>query len=152
MPGDDERRAHADRVVDGLLDSLRRNDMRAFADQWAPAGVMEFPFAPPGYRVLRSRNDVWDYVKDYSSQIRLDEVVEHRRHHTLDPDVVILEFSVQGAALQTGNDYRMDYVSVITVEADGIAHFRDYWNSLAAATALGGVDTLMAEFGNGPNG
>ncbi len=149
MSGGDERRAHADRVVDGLLDSLRRNDMRAFADHWAPAGVMEFPFAPPGYRVLRSRNDVWDYVKDYSSQIRLDEVVEHRRHHTLDPDVVILEFSVQGAALQTGNDYRMDYVSVITVEPDGIAHFRDYWNSLAAATALGGVDTLMAEFGNG---
>jgi uncharacterized protein len=65
---------------------------------------------------------------------------------------VILEFSVQGAALQTGNGYRMDYVSVITVEPDGIAHFRDYWNSLAAATTLGGVDTLMAEFGHGPNG
>jgi uncharacterized protein len=69
-----------------------------------------------------------------------------------DPDVVILEFSAQGAALQTGNDYRMDYVSVITVAPDGIAYFRDYWNSLAAAAALGGVDTLMAEFGSGPNG
>jgi uncharacterized protein len=152
MPGDDERRAHADRVVDRLLDSLRRNDMRTFADQWAPTGVMEFPFAPPGYRVLRSREDVWAYVKDYSSQIRLDEVVEHRRHHTLDPDVVILEFSVQGVALQSGNDYRMDYISVITVAPDGIVHYRDYWNSLAAVAALGGVDALMAGFGNRPHG
>ena len=67
MSTDDQLRAHSDRVVDTLLDSLRRNDMRAFADQWAPDGVMEFPFAPPGYRVLNGRDDVWDYVKDYTA-------------------------------------------------------------------------------------
>lgn len=147
MSDDDNRRAHADRVIDALLNSLRRNDMRAFADHWAPDGVMEFPFAPPGYRVLRSRDDVWDYVKDYPSSIRLDEIIEHKRHHTLDPHTVILEFAAKGVVVQTGKDYHMDYISVITIGPDGIEHYRDYWNSLAAAAALGGVDTLMAGFG-----
>lgn len=147
MSDDDDRRAHSDEMIDALLGSLRRNDMRGFADQWAPDGVMEFPFAPPGYRVLRGRDDVWDYVKDYSSSIRLDEITELKRHHTLDPETVILEFSAKGVAVQTGNDYHMDYISVITIGPDGIKHFRDYWNSLAAAAALGGVENLMAGFG-----
>jgi uncharacterized protein len=145
---DEKRRARTDRVIDTLLESLRRRDMRGFANQWAPDGVMEFPFAPPGYPVLKCRHDVWNYVKDYPDKIRLDVVTEHRRHHTLDPDTVILEFSVEGAALQTGSDYHMSYISVITVGADGIQHYRDYWNSLAVAMSLGGVEALMTEFGN----
>lgn len=151
MPSDDDRRAHTDRIVDALLNSLRHKDMRAFADQWAPDGVMEFPFAPPGYRVLRSRAEVWDYVKDYNSIVRLDEITEHRRHHTLDPTTVVLEFSAEGVALQTGNDYRMGYVSVITTGPDGIVHYKDYWNSLAAAAAMGGVESIMTAFGQERN-
>jgi uncharacterized protein len=144
---DSERRAHADRVIDTLLESLRRRDMREFANQWAPNGGMEFPFAPPGYPLLQSRDDVWNYVKDYTDKIRLDVVTEHRRHHTLDPDTVILEFSVEGTVVQTGNDYRMSYISVITIGPNGIQHYRDYWNSLAVAMSLGGVEALMTEFG-----
>jgi uncharacterized protein len=143
----DERRARADHVIDTLLESLRRRDMREFANQWAPDGVMEFPFAPPGYPQLQSREDVWNYVKDYTDKIRLDVVTELRRHHTLDPDTVILEFSVDGIAVQTGSEYHMSYISVITLGANGIQHYRDYWNSLAVAMSLGGVEALMTEFG-----
>lgn len=148
MRTDDERRAHADRVIDTLLESLRRPDMREFANQWALDGVMEFPFAPPGYPLLKSRDDVWNYVKDYTDKIRLHVVTEHRRHHTLDPGTVILEFSVDGTAVQTGNDYHMSYISVITIDQNGIQHYRDYWNSLAVAMSLGGVEALMTEFGS----
>ncbi|WP_349270242.1 putative protein YesE [Mycolicibacterium parafortuitum] len=151
MPTDDERRAHTDRIVDALLNSLRRHDMRAFADQWAPDGVMEFPFAPPGYRVLRSRAEVWDYVKDYGSVIRLDSITEGARHHTLDPATVVLEFAAEGVALQTGSEYRMGYISVITTGPEGIVHYKDYWNSLAAAVAMGGVDAVMTAFGQDRN-
>jgi ketosteroid isomerase-like protein len=147
MTTEDEVRAQTDRVLNSMLDSMRRNDMRTFADQWAPDGVMEFPFAPPGYRTLHSRDEVWDYVKDYTSTIYLDEVTEHRRHHTLDPATVVLEFSVTGKAVKTGNDYSVNYISVVTVGANGIRHYRDYWNGLAAAAAIGGIDTMMADFG-----
>lgn len=148
MPTEDERaRAHTDRVIDALLDSLRRNDMTAFADQWAPAGSMEFPFAPPGYPVLRSRDDVRNYLKDYSATLRIDTVTERRRHHTLDPFTVVLEFSAEGVAVQSDSPYRMDYVAVLTVGPDGVQHYRDYWNPLAATAALGGADVLSSGFG-----
>jgi uncharacterized protein len=137
MPDQDAQRRNADRVVDTLLDSLRRHDMRVFADQWAVDGVMEFPFAPPGYPRLLGRDAVWDYVKDYTDNIRLDVITEDKRHHTLDPETVILEFSVDGVALRTGSPYRMRYVSVISVGDSGIRLYRDYWNPLAVKTSLG---------------
>lgn len=40
----------------------------------------------------------------------------------------------------------MGYVAVITVGPDGVRHYRDYWNSLAAAAAMGGVDAMRAGF------
>ena len=146
MATEQEIRAHTDEVMDAMLGCIRRNDMGSFADLWAPDGGMEFPFAPPGYPTLHSRAEVQNYVKDYSSIIRIDEVTEHRRHHTLDPTTVILEFSVRGEALQTGNSYRVNYISVVEVGPAGIVRYSDYWNALAAATAIGGVESLMAEF------
>ncbi|TDL10471.1 hypothetical protein EUA04_11320 [Mycolicibacterium obuense] len=144
---DDDRRSHTDRVIDDLLDSLRRNDMRAFAEQWAPDGSMEFPFAAPGYPVLRSRADVADYLKDYSTMLRIDTVTERQRHHTLDPETAVLEFSADGIVLQSNSAYHMDYVAVITVGVDGVRHYRDYWNPVAAAAALGDADALASSMG-----
>ncbi|TRW86158.1 hypothetical protein FK535_06680 [Mycolicibacterium sp. 018/SC-01/001] len=141
---DQERRSHTDNVIDALLDSVRRNDMQAFAAQWAPNGSMEFPFAGPGYPVLRSRADVEDYLRDYSSLLRIDTVTERQRHHTLDPETVILEFSADGVVLQSNSPYHMDYVGVITVGPDGVQRYRDYWNPVAAAAALGDPDALAA--------
>lgn len=141
---DHERRAHTDRVIDALLDSLRRNDMRAFAEQWAPDGSMEFPFAAPGYPVLRGRTDVQEYLKDYSSILQIDTVTEYKRHHTLDPETAILEFSADGVVLQSNSPYHMDYIGVITVGSDGVRHYRDYWNPAAAAAALGDANALTS--------
>ncbi len=141
---DDDRRSHTDRVIDALFASLRRNDMQAFAEQWAPDGAMEFPFAAPGYPMLRSRADVADYLKDYSALLRIDTVTERQRHHTLDPETAILEFSADGVVLQSNSPYHMDYVAVITVGPDGVRHYRDYWNPVAAAAALGDADALAA--------
>ncbi len=149
MSGQDPRRVNADRVIDTLLDSLRRHDMRAFADQWAVDGVMEFPFAPPGYPRLLGRDEVWNYVKDYTKAIRLDIITEDTRHHTLDPETVILEFSVEGVAVQTGSPYRMRYISVITVGHQGIRLYRDYWNPLAVTDSLGNA-ALTETFGDSP--
>jgi len=143
---DEQRRERSRTVVDGLLDALRRHDMKAFADSWAPDGTMEFPFAPPGYPRHSSREEVWEYLKDYTDKIDLHEVNEKARHYTLDPDTVVLEFGVVGTLVHNGADYRMDYVSVITVGDEGIESYRDHWNSLAIALAMGGVEAFMDRF------
>jgi len=146
ISSDEQRRERAKTVVDGLLDALRRHDMKAFADFWAPHGTMEFPFAPPGYPRHSSREEVWEYLKDYTDKIDLREVKEKARHYTLDPDTVVLEFEVAGKLVHNGADYNMSYISVITVGDEGIESYRDHWNSLAIALAMGGAEAFMARF------
>ena len=142
----DAQREHTGRVVDGLLEALRRRDMKAFADAWAPDGTMEFPFAPPGYPRLTSRGQVWDYLHDYTDKIQLHEVTERARHYSIDPRTVVLEFSVVGTVVATGAAYRMSYVSVITVGTEGIESYRDHWNSMALAVAAGAVESFAAAY------
>jgi ketosteroid isomerase-like protein len=123
--------------------------MSAFADEWAPAGTMTFPFAPPGWPQLTGREAVRDYVADYTDSIDIREISRMTRHDTTDPDTVVLEWAVTGVAVKTGRPYDVAYVAFITVGEDGIVAYRDYWNPLAAASALGGVDELFAAF-DGP--
>ncbi|MEV5300933.1 hypothetical protein [Amycolatopsis methanolica] len=51
-PEDRRRRAHE--ALDRLHERVLAHDM----DGFAPGGVMEFPFAPPGWPVLRDREAV----------------------------------------------------------------------------------------------
>ncbi|MBW0105115.1 nuclear transport factor 2 family protein [Pseudonocardia sp. KRD-291] len=112
--------------------------MTAFAGLWAVDGVMEFPFAAPGSpQRLDGRAAVQDYLHDYTDHVDLREVVDRTLHRTTDPDVVIVEFEVDGVALATGNAYRLRYVAVVTVRGGEIAHYRDYWSPLAVAEAIG---------------
>lgn len=61
---------HNRALVDRALALLLAKDMAGFAELWAPDGVLEFPFAPPGYPSrLNGRAEVRDYVRDYPSVV-----------------------------------------------------------------------------------
>lgn len=141
-----ERRDRAHHTIDRLTQALLAHDMSAFADQWAPDGTMSFPFAPPGWPELTGREAVREYLADYTDTVDIRAVTRMTRHDTTDPDTVVLEWAVSGVAVKTGNPYDIGYVAFITVGPGGIVAYRDYWNPLAAAAALGGVDELFAAF------
>ncbi|MFC3778901.1 nuclear transport factor 2 family protein [Mycolicibacterium holsaticum] len=143
---DQRRRSRAHATIDRLQHALLDHDMQAFADEWAPDGTMSFPFAPPGWPELDGREAVRAYVSDYTQTFDVAAITRQTRHDTADPDTVILEWAVSGRAVKTGNPYEIAYVAVITVDADGISGYRDYWNPLAAGAALGGLDEMMAAF------
>ena len=143
---DDDRRRRAHRVVDRLQEALLAHDMSAFADQWAPDGTMSFPFAPPGWPAPAGREEVRGYLADYTDTVDIREITRMTRHDTADPDTIVLEWAVSGRAVKTGKPYDVGYVAFITVGPDGILAYRDYWNALAAAAALGGIDDLFAAF------
>lgn len=143
---DHERRHRAHQTIDRLKEALLAHDMAAFADQWAPDGTMSFPFAPPGWPELVGREAVRAYVADYTATVDVHAVTRMTRHDTTDPDTVILEWAVAGVAVKTGLPYDIAYVAVITVGPDGIVDYRDYWNPLAVASALGGADEMFAAF------
>ena len=65
-------------------------------------------------------------------------------HESTDPEVAVTEFEARGTVVGTGRPYRMRYIAVVTARGGQIVHYRDYWNPLAAAEAMGGVDELSA--------
>ncbi len=144
---DQARRSRAHETVDRALRLLLEKDMAGFAGLWAPDGTMEFPFAPPGYPTrLDGREAVRAYLRNYTDNVDPRAVTAQTRHDTSDPDTLIVEFEVDGVTVRTGHPYRMRYISVITVRADGIASYRDHWSPLAAAQAFGRVDELLGPF------
>jgi ketosteroid isomerase-like protein len=140
-------------LVNHALQLLLDKDMAAFAGLWADNGVLEFPFAPPGYpERLAGRAAIHEYLRDYPGILDLREITQQVVHQTLDPEVVIGEFDAAGVVVATGRPYHLRYIAVITVRDGEIQHYRDYWNPLAAAEVMGGADELNSAFSGGARG
>lgn len=126
---------------------LLAKDMACYAGLWAADGSIEFPFAPPGYpQLLDSRAAIEDYLRGYPDLLDVQEIPEQTVHLTADPEVVIGEFETAGAVVATGRKFRMRYVAILTARDGEIVHYRDYWNPLAGAEFLGGLDELTSSF------
>ncbi len=143
-PSDRRRRAHA--TIDRLVAALLDHDMAAFAEEWAPDGAMEFPFAPPGWPTVSGKDAVRDYLVGFPDNVDIRGIRHQTRHDTGDPDTLIVEWGVTGAVLRTGNPYDIDYVAVVTVGDQGITEYRDYWNPLAVSAAMGSIDDAVSAF------
>ncbi|MEB8336142.1 nuclear transport factor 2 family protein [Streptomyces endophyticus] len=99
---------------------------------WAEGGVMEFPFAPPGWpRRLDGREAVASYMRHYPDHIDLHEFPELRILQTTDPRTIVVEMRGVGRLVETDVPFDMTYIAVVTVEDGHITSYRDYWNPLA---------------------
>jgi uncharacterized protein len=146
-PSDDQRRSAARELHERSLQLLLAKDMRGWVDLWTDDCVFEFPFAPPGYpQRLEGREAVWDYIKDYPARIDLKAFHDVHYLHGADPDVLVVEMRSEGQVVGTGTPYDVQYISIITIRDGRIAHYRDYWNPLAVASALGGVEAFLEAF------
>lgn len=129
------------------LESLVAKDVAGWVSMWAEDGTMEFPYAPPGYpQRLDGKAAIRDYMRDYPSKVEIKTFTIDAFHQTVDPSVVIVEFAVDGRAVQTDRPYTMRYVGVVTLRDGKIMAYRDYWNPLVAAAAFGGTDAVIAAF------
>ncbi|WP_242910630.1 nuclear transport factor 2 family protein [Actinomadura terrae] len=127
-----------------LLDLLLAKDMDAIADLWAPEGTGEFPFAiGTSPRHLAGREEIRGYLSGYPERMDVRAIPAVTVHRTGRPDTIVVEFSVDGRTVRTGEPYRLDYISVITVQDGLITRYRDYWNPLAAAAAAGTLPELL---------
>ena len=97
---------HPSEMVDRALDLLLTQDMSGFADLWAEDGVIEFPFAAPGYpeRVV-GREAIAEYMRGYPDLLQVRKIVSKIVHQTVDPEVVIAEFEAAGIVVATGSEY-----------------------------------------------
>ncbi|WP_029115989.1 nuclear transport factor 2 family protein [Mycobacterium sp. URHB0044] len=137
----------AEKLVKHALELLLAHDVAAFAALWAEDGVLEFPFAAPGYPArVEGRAAVAEYMRGYPDILDIKEIRQLVLHQTVDPEVVVVEFEVAGVVVSSGAPYQMTYIAVITVRNNEIQRYRDYWSPLAAAELLGGSDQLSSAF------
>lgn len=127
-----------------LLKLLLAKDMNAIADLWAEYGTAEFPFAAGASpRQLTGREAVRDYLAGYPNLMDVQAISALTVRHTDQPDTIVVEFSAHGRTVATDEPYRLDYITVLTTHQGLITRYRDYWNPLAAASAVGMLPELL---------
>jgi len=105
------------------------------AEDWvrlfAAEGVLDFPYAPPGFpgRVAghdQLRAHISGFVEEFD--VAFDDV---QFHDTVDASVVVAELRGHGTSRTTGLPYEQTYVSILRTRDGLITHYADYWNPLA---------------------
>lgn len=108
-------------------------DPEALADQYAPDGVFEAPFAPPGGpRRLEGREAIRALYR-HAAAAGVRPQFEFRSvavHETTDPEVIVTEFEVHARHPESGEPYQFANLQVIKVRDGQILLLRDYWNPL----------------------
>jgi ketosteroid isomerase-like protein len=54
-------------------------------------------------------------------------------HQTVDPELIVAEFTLHGTVEDQGDAHRMSYVNVYRVRDGRFLSLRDYWDPLALA-------------------
>lgn len=130
------RRALGDRLAPNAL---------TFQEMVAPDGVVEFPFAPPGFASrLDGRDALVAHLKRVGGRVKFDRMSEPVIHATNDPEVLIIEFDGFGHGVTTGEPYQQRYICVIRTRGGNIVHIREYWNPLAVLRTLKGSGPVEA--------
>src|ERR1700677_4793352 len=124
------------RIVAQGLDGLVDGDQ--FFDSLADDVVTEFVITVPGYpRRVEGRDNLAELYRGYGDTIVLDVAGDLAVHHDRQTSVVVLEYTVHGRIVATGNPYENHFVSVITIRDRKIKHWRDYLDPLAVYDAIG---------------
>ena len=119
----------------------------AFADLFAPEGVLRYPFAPPGTpEELRGREQIRAFHGRAAQRRSLLEMdgVDLLVRATDDPEVVVVQIEHHGRSAALGGPYRFRAIGVIRVRDGEIVSYDDYMNPIAQAALLGRTEDLVA--------
>ena len=114
-------------------------DADGYAGLFAPDGVIESPFAPPG---APSRLEGREAIREYSrhlmaSPLRLVDFEVIELYQTQDPEVVIVELRTKGTITTTGRPFTATSIQVLRIREDEIVLFRDFADPRVLADVLG---------------
>ena len=110
---------------------LLSGDTDGYADLFAPDGVIEWPFAPPG---APSRLEGREAIREYSrhvmaSPVRLEDFEVAELYQTQDPEVVIEELRAKVTLTTTGRSFVTTSIQIYRIREGQIVLFRDFPNS-----------------------
>ena len=140
----------AQEILERAHQLFLQKDLNSFADMFAEDGIHELPFAPPGVPiVLQGRENIRNYFAAITkTPVEFHEFTDLSVHQTLDPDVVIAEYQAHGVITSSGAPYNTRYIQVLHARNGKITLWRDYWNPLSGAKALGRLPQLFEALTN----
>ena len=114
-------------------------DAGGVADLFAPDGVMEAPFAPPG---APSRLEGREAIREYSRRVmalplRLEDYEVTELYQTHDPEVVIAEMRGKGTLTTTGQSFAATSIQILRIREGQIVLFRDFANPRVLEDVIG---------------
>ncbi len=125
-------------VLAQVFQAFTTGNLKVLVDLLAEDMVMEFPFAPPGRpRRVEGKDNIIEYSMQVLSISKATGYTDLEIHRTIDPDCVIVEMTVNGTVLATGNAYERRYIDVCRTKNGRIQFIRDYWNPQESPTVKG---------------
>ena len=121
----------AQRIFLQHLDCLATGRAEDWVQLFAADGVLDFPYAPPGFPQSVAGHDqlrahITGFVEEF--EVAFDDVIFH---DTVDESLVVAELRGHGTSRTTGLPYEQVYVSIVRTKGGRMAHYADYWNPLA---------------------
>lgn len=133
-------RTPAERALLRNLDLLVDGKIEDWVALFAPDGVLEFPYAPPGWPDrFQGHAAIHDHMRKFPEHLSV-RFRDIRFHPVSDPDLVIAEFEGEGTVITSGLPFRQTYISLIWTRDGLITRYRDFWNPVLLMEALGGAD------------
>ncbi len=140
QPDREDRPMNAKEILVHSLRLLENGDARGWCDLFHPEGVLEFPYAPPGWKTrFEGRETIWAHMRLFPEHLTV-RFTDVQFYETADPDLAIGEFHGDGVATVSGGKLAQDYISVLRTRDGQILLYRDFWNPLRHLEALGGVE------------
>jgi ketosteroid isomerase-like protein len=133
-------------TVERLLNAAVSPTPADMADCYADQVIIEMPFSG-GLAPARTETTSEQLRERFaaSAAVRRNTNVHGVRiHETTDPDVLVVEYGLEGTALGDEAPFALDYVMVMTFRDGLIVHSRDYADPIAGARALGRLPQLVA--------
>jgi ketosteroid isomerase-like protein len=135
-------------TVDRFLKAVVSPAPGDMADCYADQVVIEMPFAYlpalASGRLETTREALRQRFAAGAASRRYTGLRDVRIHETADPDVLVIEYTLEGTRLSDGEPFTMTFVMVLTFRDGLIAHSRDYTDPVAGARALGRLPELAA--------
>ena len=132
--------------VDRFLQAVVSPAPGDMADCYADQVVIEMPFASglAPERLETTREEIRERFAAGAASRRYTGFRDVHIHQTVDPDVLVIEYTVEGTRISDGEPFTMTFVMVLTFRDGLIAHSRDYTDPIAGARALGRLPELAA--------
>jgi uncharacterized protein len=116
------------------------------ADCYADQVVIEMPFAAGlgPKRIETTRGELRDRFGAGTAVWPYTNLNDVRIHETLDPDVLVVEYQLEGTTASDKKSFALDFVMVMSFRDGLIVRSRDYTDPVAAARAMGRLPELVA--------